>query len=303
MTELEYIKCAICGESKEDLLMEVKNTHGSHRLSDEKFYLVRCKDCGLVYINPRPKQNEIGRFYDIDYYTTGNWFKTSIEKSITRYFNLRKKALIAKYKQLGKLIDIGCGAGDFLSFFASDKWDLYGIEPNSVGFDLSCKKVEGKIFNNNLSNCKFQGNYFDVITMWHVFEHVYDPNEEVQEIKRILKNDGIFVLAIPNIHSFGFKLGRKNWFHLDSPRHLYHYDPTTISNILNKNGFKVFRIDFPSLDYPLDLFHSLLNSFRKNKPVKISLTPPLLISSLLLKPIASLLKATETMIVFCRKGV
>ncbi len=303
MTDLEYVKCALCGEREEELLMEAQNTHGSHLITDDKFNLVKCRNCGLIFINPRPKQNEIGRFYEIDYYTTGNRFKASIEKLITSYFNLRKKALIEKYKQSRKLIDIGCGAGDFLSSFPSNKWDLYGIEPNRVGFDLSSKKVEGKIFNNNLSNCKFQGDYFDVVTMWHAFEHVYDPNKELQEIKRILKEDGVFALAIPNIHSFGFKLGRKNWFHLDSPRHLYHYNSTTINNILNKNGFKVFRIDFPSVEYPLDLFHSLLNFFRKNKLVRTSLTSPLLIFSLLLKPIGSLFKSTETMIVFCRKGV
>lgn len=303
MCKLEYVRCAFCGKNKKNLLMEVKNTHGFHWISDEKFNLVRCRNCGLVYINPRPNQDEIGKFYNIDYYTTGNRFKTFIEKHLTHYSNLGKKKLIAKYKQAGKLLDIGCGTGEFLSSFISGKWNLCGIEPNSKGFNLSCKKVKGKIINNKLSNCKFSNDYFDVITMWQVFEHIHDPNKELQEINRILKDDGILVMGVPNVKSLGFKMAREHWFHLDSPRHLYHYDSTTINKILSKNGFKVFKMAFPFLEYPLDLYHSLLNSLGKNKFIRAPLILPLLVLSFLLKPMGSLLKVSETMIVFCRKGI
>ena len=300
MSELEYVKCALCNEDKEVLLMEAKNIHGSHRLSDEKFNLVKCKDCELVYVNPRPAQNEIGRFYDKDYYSAGNLLKTYIEKVITHYSNLRKKILIKGYKQMGKILDIGCGTGDFLSSFNSDRWDLYGVEPSEEGFSLSINKVSGKIFNDNLINCKFADNYFDVISMWHVFEHLYYPNEQLQEIHRILKEDGILIIAVPNIKSLGFRLGRECWFHLDCPRHLYHYHSETMRRMLNKNGFQVLKISFPSFAFPLDLYHSLINIL-KNKLIRTLLLLPLVALSLLLKPISSLFKVSETMRIICGK--
>lgn len=305
MRELEFVKCPICREGKEELLMKTLNTHGSSLITDERFNLVKCRDCGLVYINPRPKQDEIGRFYDIDYYTTGNRFKRFIEEFVTLYFNLYKKALITKYKQSGRLLDIGCGTGDFLLSLPTDRWELYGIEPNDAGYEISVKRVKGKIFNNKLIDCKFPDAYFDIVNMWHVFEHIFNPNEELREIKRILKNEGVFILGIPNIHSLGYRVGKAYWFHMDSPRHLYHYNPRTIKKILNKNGFYVSKIIFPFFEYPLDIFHSLLNfiSIDKNKLIRISLALPLLIFSLLLKPIASLLKNGETMIVLCGKEV
>ena len=282
--------------------MKARNTHGSHWLSDEEFNLVKCKNCNLVYINPRPKQDEIGRFYNRNYYNTGSRIKIYIEKIITRYFNFLRKKLISRYKQAGKILDIGCGAGNFLSSFNPDRWDLFGVEPNKEGYSLSVNKVRGKIYNDNLSNCKLINNYFDVITMWHVFEHLYCPNEQLQEIHRILKNEGMLIIAVPNIKSIGFKLGKAQYFHLDCPRHLFHYSPATLMKMLNKNGFQVLKINFPCFGFPLDLYHSLINTL-KSKLVKASLKLPLLFLSLLLKPVASFFKVSETMIIFCRKNV
>lgn len=304
MIELEYVRCLICNGNNEEPFIEAKNLHGSHLISEKKFSLVRCKNCGLVYLNPRPAKKEINKYYGCDYYSTKGRFKTFIAELILPYFILRKRNTIIQFKKLGKILDVGCGNGDFLSFLSlNNKWELYGVEPNPIGYNFSKQKIKDNIFNKDLLDCKFPTNYFDIVTMWHVLEHIYEPNEQLREINRTLKDDGLLIIAVPNIRGFGFKMSRANWFHLDAPRHLYHYDSITIKKILNKNGFHIFKIAFPSFEFPLDLYHSLLKSFEKNEFIKIPLILPLLIFSLILKPVCSLLKASETMIVVCKKGL
>lgn len=304
MIELEYIECAICRENKDESLMEVNNTHGSYFISDEIFRLVKCNDCGLVYINPRPIHKEINKYYSCDYYSYGgNNLKASIEKMLSYYYLSRQKKMIMQFKKEGKILDVGCGSGSFIASFSSKKWEPYGVEPNLVGYNLSKQKMKNNILNKELLDCKFPDNYFEVITMWHVLEHIYNPNEELQEINRILKDDGVFILSLPNIKSLGFRIGGKHWFHLDAPRHLYHYDSTTITEMLTKNGFQVIKITFPFVEYPLDLYHSLINKLGRNKFTKVLFILPTLLLSLILKPLSSLFKVSETMILYCKKGV
>ncbi len=136
MTDLENVRCPLCGEDKIELLMEVKNTHGSHRLSEEEFNLVKCRVCGLVSINPRPAQGEIEEYYEKDYYIPAGCFKRALEKAIAPVFISHQKRLVTGYKKAGKLLDIGCGGGDFLSSLDSNSFDLYGVKPNKGCFSL-----------------------------------------------------------------------------------------------------------------------------------------------------------------------
>lgn len=302
VTLLENTGCAVCGADNSTPFVEAQNTHGSHFLSGERFTLVKCKSCGLVYVNPRPSQAEIKKYYASDYYVSGAGIKVSLERLLTNYFLNKKKNLVRSFKKNGKILDVGCGDGRFISLFASDKkWNAYGIEPNPGGSDISKRRSKAVILNMELSECRFPEADFDVITMWHVLEHVYEPNWLLLDIKRILKEDGIFIVAVPNTNGIGFRLVKRNWFHLDAPRHIYHYNPRTIKKILDKNGFSILKIIYPVTEYPLDLYHSLINSVGRG--LRAPLKVPLLGLSLLFKPFFSLLKISETMIVVCKKGV
>ncbi len=304
MIELESIECAICCGNNEELLIEAKNIHGAHLITEERFNLVKCKNCGLVYINPRPVQHEINKYYGFDFYSSDDRFKAFITELILPYFMLKKRSIIIQLKKSGKILDIGCGDGNFLSSFSpNNKYKLYGVEPNPIGYNLCKQRIKDNIFNKELLDCKFSTNYFDVVTMWHVFEHIYKPNEELKEINRILKDEGFLIIAVPNINSLGFKICKMNWFHLDAPRHLYHYTPITIKKILNKNGFRILKIAFPFYEFPLDIYHSLLSYLTKDKFIRVLFMLPVLIFSLILKPVCSLFKISETIIVVCRKVV
>ncbi|MEJ2745742.1 MAG: class I SAM-dependent methyltransferase [bacterium] len=217
--------CVVCGSGNGSFFMEVENTHGAKRLSHEKFNLVKCAGCGMVHVEPVPTEEDLWGYYDADYYRTGSRIKRCLEKAIARWNNLGNKRLIAKFHTGGRLLDIGCGRGEFLKMFCSSAWELYGVEPNKEGYAQCIARNYAKLFNGDLISCAFNSDFFDVITMWHVFEHVRCPNKQLREIYRILRDDGLLIIAVPNIKGMGFKLGGKHWFHLDCPRHLYHYSP------------------------------------------------------------------------------
>lgn len=293
---MEKINCILCNSNDYEMIMESKDFR--YRLSDDVFNVVKCLNCSLVFLNPRPEKDEMGKFYPAGYYNSA---LGKFEKIFSYFLNRAKVNKIQEHKKKGRILDIGCGNGDFLSVF-SGEWELYGIEPNPVGYDLTNQRTKVKTLNRTLTECKFPDNFFDVITLWHVLEHIYDPNEELKEIGRILKKDGILVVSVPNVNSLGFKLGKKHWIHLDSPRHLHHYNPETINKILNKNGFKIFSMTFPLFEFPLDLYHSLINSLDRKKSIRTLLTFPILVFSLIIKPIGHLFKLSETMVVFCKKN-
>jgi SAM-dependent methyltransferase len=152
---------------------------------------------------------------------------------------------------------------------------------------LAKKKLGRNIFNCELKDCHFPDSYFDVVTLNHVLEHIPDPNEELREIRRILKDGGTLLLSTPNIDSLQFKISKERWFGLDLPRHLYYYSYETIVTMLEKNGFDVVKVTYPLLDFPLDFFHSLkakwLYKGSKLLNFKILILPPLLIASMLIK--------------------
>jgi len=288
--KLEKTKCPICNLSDEKSLFTIQN-----------FQLVKCRKCYLVYLNPRPKRQDLGKFYPHDYYGKGGKFKRILERWLTGLSNLRRRLVIYRYKKGGKILDLGCGTGEFLQVFSQKKWKRYGVEPNPLGYEIAVKKQGVKLYSEELINCCFPSNHFDVITAWHVLEHVYNLEETLDEIERILKNDGILFLSTPNLGGVGFKISGKHWFHLDIPRHLFLFNQQSLREILNLSGFKIIRTNFPFLEYPLDLFHSILGAKFKNEFLKAIFIFPLFLLLLTIKPVFSLLNVGETMEVVCVK--
>ncbi|MBU2575021.1 MAG: class I SAM-dependent methyltransferase [Elusimicrobia bacterium] len=171
-----------------------------------------------------------------------------ISKILETLFLNERKRIVEKFKKPpGALLDLGCGTGGFLKVMARGGWKAQGIEKSDKIKKYSTE--ENKIYCADLLDMKFDGGSFDVITLWQVLEHLSDPKKYLAEINRLLKEDGILVVSVPNIGSMQAKFGANKWFHLDVPRHIWHFTPETVSELLRRAGFRVKEIKHFSLEY------------------------------------------------------
>ena len=252
---MEKVKCALCNSDNYKIMLKAKD-YRCHVTADD-FNLVQCKECGLVYVNPRPSKEEIKEFYPYGYYPSGD-FMTKTVKYLLRKEKIRQ---VKKYKKRGKLLDVGCGDGDFLFGMSGVGFEVFGVDTSAEAVKLARQKLRNKdrIYNCELRGVEFPDKFFDVVTLFHVLEHLPHPHQELLEINRILKDNGILILSMPDIDSFAFNVFKKYWFCLDIPRHLYHFSTKTIRDMLGLAGFQVVRITRFSLGFPFSLFHSALN--------------------------------------------
>jgi len=236
--------CPICQNTKTVVVLNAKEYRFFH-----------CHRCGLVYRSSQNRQNH-DALYSRQYYRQGGKLKKMIEQFLTKLINYRRKRLIGQWRNKGKILDLGCGLGQFLNQMNNRNWQKIGIEPSQAAYQQIAKS-NFTIYQKELTDINLPKNSFDVITAWHVLEHLTNPQKNLLEIHRILKKEGFLFLSTPNTNSFGFKQGKEKWFHLDTPRHLFLFNAKSLKNILNQTGFRIIKINYPFFEYPLDLFHSL----------------------------------------------
>ena len=251
---MEKVDCALCGSNNSCKILTSRGT--LPYFDNYVFSLVQCKDCGLIYLNPRPAQQEISKLYGEKGCLNDGKFGF-LERKVGNLLLTARVRRIMKYKKNGRILDIGCGDGEFLLLLYKKGWKTYGIDISRKACKLATDKLKQNILNHELKDCNFPEAYFDLITLNHVLEHLLDPNKELREIHRILKGRGMLLICVPNIGSFQFKISKEHWFGLRLPWHVYQYSPNTIVAMLKKNGFEVVKITYPSFDFPLSLFHSL----------------------------------------------
>lgn len=262
------MSCRICESNNTRFLFCSKNTHGRFLLeNEEEFMIFECLDCGLIFLSGIEIDGEYhNKYYKKGYYNEklkkNNNFLDIFAKKIFNQSLKVKQKIISKELGLEKkvsILDIGCGSGNFLAQLDSEKFDKNGIEINKEGFDSS-KKKGINVFNRDIADIDFAGKKFDVISFWHVLEHIHDPIELFRNIKKNINDNGVLIFQVPNTESFGFKYGKQNWFHLDSPRHLMLYNEKSIQKLCELVGFKIVSVSNEFYDYPLDLFWSIRKS-------------------------------------------
>jgi len=186
----------------------------------------------------------------------------------------QKENLAAKYSKEKGILDIGCGTGDFLGYCKLQNWTTLGLEPDASARKIALQNngIEAK----NLSHLyEIEENTFDVISMWHVLEHVYNLNEDIEQYKKILKENGTLMVAIPNCSSKDAEHYKSSWAAYDLPIHLYHFRPDNMKQLFSKHGMEVVEIlpmKFDSYYISMisekykggSIFSGFLNGFKSN---------------------------------------
>lgn len=252
--------CPLCSGTKFIPLLSCRD----YTVSRETFNIVRCAGCGFRFTNPRPDENEASKYYESEEYVShSGTSKGTINKiyKIVRNYTVWKKVRLVN-KQITKhgpqsrnILDIGTGTGEFLNACQQNGWNATGVEPSE-----SARKYGKQRFGIDILNLQmfFQitETKFNVITMWHVLEHVYQLHKTISHIKNILVENGTLIIAVPNCNSWDAEKYGEFWAAYDLPRHIYHFTKTDIEKLFSQFEFTINKV----LPMKLDAYYISLLS-------------------------------------------
>lgn len=233
-------QCPICGKEAFKNFLVVKD----NAVSKESFVIVECENCSFKFTNPRPDAASIGQYYESEEYVSHSDTKSGIINRayhVVRSITTKQKVeLINRYAPVkGSILDYGCGTGVFLAACKKDGWEIRGIEPNAKARQKAAEET-GEIVAANLED--IEGEKFEVITLWHVLEHIHTLNETMEQLLDHLQEDGTMVIAVPNADSHDAQEYKENWAAYDVPRHLYHFTQPTMKRFLKKHKMQLEEV-------------------------------------------------------------
>jgi len=225
-----------------------------HSVSGEEFELIQNSEYGFLETAPQPSSDKLPDYYESeDYISHTDSQRNLFEKAyhLVRQISLKKKLNLINSFSFGQaqcntskeknLLDIGCGTGGFLQTAKQNNWIVSGIEPNEKAREIANKKTSNSVFKTE-QLLKFESNSFDVITLWHVLEHLPNLEHHISIFKRLLKPNGTLIIAVPNYKSYDAKHYKQFWAAYDVPRHLWHFNKASISKLVSKQSFKVEKV-------------------------------------------------------------
>lgn len=253
---LENIEvCPICENTSFEAFLTCKD----YTVSGETFSLQKCSNCGFVITSPRPLQNFLGNYYKSENYVShSDTQKGLINKMYhwVRKITLKRKLrLIEKINhfQKGSVLDFGCGTGYFLKTCLQAGWQAEGVEPDENARKIASNNTNKPIF---ASLQEIKNTQFDIITLWHVLEHIPDLNETLSALKSLLKPTGKLIVAVPNRDSYDAQVFGAFWAAYDVPRHLWHFSKNDMQALCQKHHLQIQEI----LPMPFDAYYISLMS-------------------------------------------
>lgn len=256
---INYSRCPVCLGNDFREVMQAQD----YTVSKTMFGVVHCNNCSHRFTNPVPSQGEIGPYYKSEDYVshtnTAKGFIHGLYQTVRKWTLKTKRSLVERStgKAQGKHLDVGSGAGAFLATMKHAGWDTLGLEPDvdarivaRSDFGMEAKPIE-ELF-------ELTANSFDAITMWHVLEHVHQLDAYMAQLKALLKVDGRLLIAVPNYTSLDAKVYGARWAAYDVPRHLYHFSPASMRQLLSRHGLNLVR----TKRMPFDSFYVCMLSER-----------------------------------------
>jgi 2-polyprenyl-3-methyl-5-hydroxy-6-metoxy-1,4-benzoquinol methylase len=228
-------------ENSKHPFLEVKD----HSVSGENFQLIENLEYGFLETTPQPSLESIPDYYKSEDYISHTDSKRNLFEIV--YHLVRKISLKQKLKLINtststqkNLLDVGCGTGDFLRVAKQNHWSVSGIEPNKQARQIANNKTDNSVFAIE-HLLKFQAESFDVISLWHVLEHLPNLEEHIQVFKKLLKPNGTLIIAVPNYKSYDAEYYQEFWAAYDVPRHLWHFNKDSISKLVSKVSMEVVK--------------------------------------------------------------
>ncbi len=250
--------CEICGAERSRAVLQVEGIDSP---------IVCCAGCGLGRYRPMLADEEIQSFYPEDYYgEPGTKFRPLLERAVRAVAARHIAFLCGGLPRDAAILDVGCGRGVLLSPLADRGYRVFGVEANERAVQGADPRAQIRIAT-RLSEAGFEPESFDLIVIWHVLEHMVDPFDAMSACARMLKTGGRLIVAVPNYGSWQARWSGKDWFHLDPPRHLYHFPCSALEKLCEKHGLTVASSHHFSLrQNPFGWIQSALNRFGR-RPV------------------------------------
>jgi 2-polyprenyl-3-methyl-5-hydroxy-6-metoxy-1,4-benzoquinol methylase len=317
-----YDKCNICNTIISDSVSHIITTTPGNTTVE----YVRCPNCGLLCIHPMPTTEIITSFYDADYYGLGET-KFISWMDLIRGICLKRRAkhvFSTTAQKLNRILDVGAGDGRFLKYMHNLGYEIYGTELPGQAYDRAALIKDINLFACDITDAGFAPESFDIITIWHVLEHIREPSKTIRYCQTLLRPDGILVIEVPNMGNWQNRAIGNNAFHLDPPRHLYQFNDSSLTTLIENAHFKIYNRETSSLEMgitgaiqsllntiitPRDLFYNMLRTRNKcngtflNKLLSIMLAiliMPIAIIITLLEPV---FKQGPVLRYFCRKTI
>lgn len=262
MNKLTINACPLCGGTHLKRAMTCTDFYAS----GEQFDVLSCEDCGFTFTQGVPVEAEIGRYYEtpdyISHSDTKKGAMNTLYHQVRKYMLGKKARLIAKesHRKSGRLLDIGTGTGYFAATMVQRGWKVEAIEKNEQA-RLFAEEHFGLEVKSEAALHEFQAGSFDVITLWHVMEHLEHLDSTWERLYELLSDRGILIVAVPNCSSYDAEKYGEYWAAYDVPRHLWHFTPVTIQQLASKHGF-IMAARHPM---PFDAFYVSILSEKHRK--------------------------------------
>lgn len=269
MSRIEYTNCIVCGSTD----FSEKRSIQDWLVSNETFSLKECHTCSFRFVSDPPAAEDAGAYYETEEYVEHSDNRDGI---INRMYHVGRKwmmnyklKMLKRYSTGTSILDVGSGAGYFLNFMKQNGYQTNGIEISAKAV-ANCKEKYGiEAFSpSDFMEQTVPGKY-DLITMWHVFEHVYQYDEYFKSFENYLTKDGALVIAMPNYYCLEEKHYKNYWNGYDVPRHLWHFTPDTFPRFAADRGFEVVKMH----NLPLDPFYNcMISASYKKSPTFLPFT-------------------------------